>query len=197
MGFIGKNYAESIEYVKSTNHREFLRITLKNQPSSKVLVIMKNPSKTCDNKCLPIGNHMITKYFEKAKCHIDATTGKVLRKLKSIYDEIMVINLYSLYDPKPKNVNTYYYGTGINSAQLSLSNDNYISSVLNNYSGDIICAWGNNRGINKTNYDAQVNFVTSQFNNTHNLKQYDPSTRSFVPFNPKSHKYPPHGFVWK
>lgn len=197
MGFVGRNYADTIEYSKTTTHREFLKITLNNPHTSKVLVIMKNPSTTCNNNYLHVGNHTITKYSEKAKCHIDRTTGKVLRKLNQIYGEIMIINLYSLYDSNTQNVNNYYYGFGCNSATLLSSNNNYISSFLKNYSGDIICAWGENSGINKTDYDKQVDFVTKCFNPSHNLIQYDSSTQTFVPFYHSLHQYPLHGLVWK
>lgn len=198
MGFIGRNSVYSIEYYKSTSdHREFLRIVVNSQPTSKVLVIMKNPSKTCDN--LPHGHNIITTYSDKNKCHIDRTTGKILRKLKNRYDEITIINLYSLYDPDPKNVNAYYYASGNNPTQLMYLNNQCVSSFLSFYSGDVICAWGNYYGIKKTNYDNQINYVVNLLSGSvnYNLLEYNLTTQTFVSVNFNSNLYPLHGLKWK
>lgn len=196
MGFIGINNVFDVSYNKTITHREYLNIKIKKYPTSKVLVIMKNPSTTCNNNFLPVGNYVISTYTEKARCHIDRTTGKVLRKLNKYYDEITIINLYSLYTPYSENINTYYYKGGANTAQLMLSNNNYIASILNNYSGDIICAWGGNKGIYKNKYDKQIAFVVSLFNNNSTLFEYDPSTKGFRNYNQTTNKYPLHGLKW-
>ncbi len=194
MGFVGKNAVVCVKYCKENRHRYFLSIVINQNPRNKVLVIMKNPSTTCNN--MPDGLNEIINYAERAKCHIDRTTGKVLRKIKNMgaYDEIIILNLYSLYDKYPCKVNTYYY----NSAQMRYQmtkNKQCLRRIISNYKGDIICAWGEANGINKAQYDAQTQYVISLANNAHVLKEYDSAKQKFVQF--LNNGYPLHGLKWK
>ena len=107
MGFVGKNKVYSIEYNKSRIDRQMLKIKVNSTPQNCVLVIMKNPSTTCNN--MSNGNQTITSYQQKSKCHIDRTTGKILRKLINKYEEIVILNLYSKYDSNPVCINNFYY----------------------------------------------------------------------------------------
>lgn len=193
MGFVGKNKVDRVEYYKSQTDRQFLKINVKFPPiKDKVLVVMKNPSTTCNN--LNNGSGIITSYSDKAKCHIDRTTGKVLRKLKNSYDEIIVLNLYSLYNSSPKNINVYYYGSGA-IPTIFRDNNKFVRKYLNLYSGDVICAWGRPNGIENAYYDKQINYVTSLFNtNHHNLLEYDSARKKFI--NWTRNNYPPHGLTW-
>lgn len=192
MSFDGKNKVHSIYYEKTNTDRQFLKIKLKVNPSKSVLVIMKNPSTTCNN--LQNGNYTISRYTDMAKCHIDRSTGKVLRKLKNIYDEINIINLYSLYDSKPSGVDAYYYGSNRTPA-IFCQNNLRICSFLNSYSGDVICAWGKANGIRQGDYDKQIKCIESLFNNNHNLLEYEPKSKCFI--SRTDTKYPPHGLTWK
>ena len=192
MGFIGRNSVYSVEYTKSRMDRPFLKILVNSNTQNTVLVIMKNPSTTCNN--CPNGTQIITTYSSKANCHIDKTTGRVLRKLTPIYDEIIVLNLYSLYASNPTSVNSYYYGNGAIPAIMG-NNNNFIQNYLQSYKGDIICAWGKSNGISQPQYDNQITLINSFFNSQHVLKEYDPTTRGFI--NRTTNKYPPHGLTWK
>lgn len=196
MGFIGRNLVKEIEYNKSSvgtkDYRDYLRISVNNPPKTKVVVIMKNPSATCNNQ--QNGQHTITSYNNKAKCHIDRSTGRVLRKLKGTYDEIYILNLYSLFEPKPLEVNKYYYKSGSTPTMFN-SNNIKVQSFLNSFSGDVICAWGKANGIRQLEYDNQINRITSFFNTNHNLLEYDQTSNSFVVRTQSM--YPPHGFNWK
>lgn len=194
MGFVGNNKVHLIEYNKSRIDRQFLRIEINNAISSHVVVIMKNPSTTCNNSFLPIGTNTISKYRDKSKCHIDRTTGIVLRKLSAMYDEIFILNLYSLFDSQPSNVDMFYYGSGILPSNFSCNNLQ-IQNFLSTYKGDVICAWGQNNGIRQPEYDNQINRINSFFNMNHNLLEYDCSTCTFI--RRTMTMYPPHGLVWK
>lgn len=194
MGFIGNNCVNSIEYEKTGIDRRILRIEVRKPSKNKVLVIMKNPSSTCDNGFLPIGKNTITTYSDKAKCHIDRTTGKVLRKLKGTYDEIFVLNLYSLYDSNPLNVDSYYYGNASTPIILNLNNTK-VQTFINSFKGDVICAWGKANGIRQPEYNNQIKNISSFFNANHNLLEYDPTSKSFI--NRTASMYPPHGLIWE
>ena len=194
MGFVGRNNVFNIEYYKMNKHRKFLKITVNQYVNSQVAVIMKNPSTTCSN--LPNGKHKINLYADKKKCRIDRSTGKVLRKLRERYDEIIILNLYSLYDKDPKNVNNYYYISNYNSANLMNSNNNFIRKILSSYKGDVICAWGNSNGISINNYYNQIMYVSSLFTNNHNLLEYDSRAKKFITRN-HNNNYPAHGLTWK
>lgn len=195
MGFVGKNMVHSIEYEKSKKDRQLLKIEVSVPPRNSVLVIMKNPSTTCDNKKLPRGHYKITKKTEKVTCHIDRTTGRVLRKLKNYgYDEITIINLYSLYVSNPSNVNTYYYSG--KTPRIFNENNLRIDNILKSFRGEVICAWGSPNGIRKPEYDKQIDYIYTLFTNGHNLLEYDPICKS-KPFISKQKTYPPHGLTWK
>lgn len=194
MGFVGRNNVFNIEYYKMNRHREFLKITINQHVNSQVVVIMKNPSTTCIYS--PNGNQIIRSYSGKKECRIDRSTGKVLRKLRGVYDEIIILNLYSLYDKNPKNVNSYYYINNHNSAYFMNSNNNFIRKFLSSYKGDVICAWGNNNGISINNYYNQIMYVSSLFTNNHNLFEYDSGRKQFIKRN-HNNNYPAHGLTWK
>lgn len=188
MGFVGRNEVFSIEYCKTNKHRFFLRLVVNQNPQNRVVVVMKNPSATCIN--CPNGHNLIVRFSDKAKCKIDRTTGKVLRKLQQSYDEIIILNLYSLYDKNPQGINSYYgkikrTGYHLNNACLRM--------VLDSYSGEIICAWGQPNGINIKQYNSQINFINSLFNRNHKLLEYGPGHRNFTI---KQSNYPPHGLTW-
>ncbi len=196
MGFVGKNATISIDYCKSKRHRYFLRIVINQTPGNRVLVIMKNPSATCINQA--DGHHAINTWTERSKCRIDRTTGKVLRKIKGlgVYNEIIILNLYSLYDANPHNVNRYYYGGRRINRQI-IKNNQCLRRIISNYTGDIICAWGKSNGINKEKYDKQIDFVKSLVNSASVLMEYDPLLCGFVPLGNTSNHYPLHGLNWK
>ena len=195
MGFTGRNGVSSVQYIKDNNHRLFLRMVANAVLKPRVvLVIMKNPSKTCNNLPNSIQNsRVISSYKDKAKCHIDRTTGRLLRKLNSSYDEIIVLNLYSLYTPSPVIVNNYYYLTNKHYKNFQ-TNNNYIASFLKLYSGDVICAWGGPNGINKNAYDSHLHFINSLFTKQHTLKEYD-NIRGLVS-RKNNNTYPLHPFAW-
>lgn len=202
MGFSNKNKVNSIIYIKHNNHRYFLKLIVNLKPSPKtVVVIMKNPSKTCDNmNNTGFGPKIISDHATKAKCHIDRTTGIVLRKLKAKpynYDKIIVLNLYSLYDSKPANVEIYYYGNKRRTRSLLFWDNLSVSMFLKIYSGDVICAWGKPNGINKNGYDNQINYVNTLLNKRqHNLLEYDLKKQRIVARN-TANAYPLHGLGWK
>lgn len=192
MGFVGKNTVYSVEYSKAANNRYFLRITINKIVKKRVMVIMKNPSTTCDN--MANGNNVkISSYRDFYKCHIDRTTGKVLRKLKSLYDEIVVLNLYSLYETKPSRLNNYYYHPFNKNPASFQRNNGSISSYLSAYYGDVICAWGRSNGINSQAYIKQVLYVNSLFQSNHTLLEYDIKTCSFI--KRTNNLFPVHGLT--
>lgn len=194
MGFVGRNTVYSVEYSKTTRNRYFLRITINQIVKKRVLVIMKNPSTTCDN--MPNGNNIKTSsYNDLSKCHIDRTTGKVLRKLKSLYDEIVVLNLYSLYETKPSRLNNYYYHPFNKNPAFFQKNNGSISNYLSTYCGDVICAWGFPNGIYSKQYRKQVSYVNSLFQSNHNLLEYDIKICSFI--KRTNNLFPAHGLTWK
>lgn len=193
MAFVGKNNVHNVQYTKIGNHRFFLKITVNRTPKRRVVLILKNPSTTCNN--MPDGTmNKISSFSCKKLCHIDRTTGKLLRKLKTAYDEIIVLNLYSLYSPNPVAVCNFYYKTTASSILYLLLNNLYILSTLNNYSGDIICAWGRPNGIPLSEYRSQINFVKGIIQNKKYRKfEYNRRTNSFVRFHSN---YPPYPFSW-
>lgn len=192
MGFTKNNAVYSVEYNKSIYDRQFLRIKKYPTTNNPVVVIMKNPSKTCNN--MPSGNQIITKKASLKKCHIDRTTGIVLRKLFYLgYDEIIILNLYSYYSTNPLNINSVYYSPNT-LPNIFYQNNNLITYFLNNYRGNIICAWGSNSGIQLNGYNSQINTIMTAFNSNHNLLEFDATTKAFLQL---SSVYPLHGLKWK
>ena len=191
MGFIGNNAADSITFYKNNQFRYYLEINVSSNPSNPVIVIMKNPSSTCNN--LQANISTITSYADKKKCHIDRTTGRVYRFLKNQYDKIIILNLYALYTPNSAVVSAYY------SAQISNlhnQNDSTISKVLaSNSTVPVIFAWGANSAIPKDLYDSRIKTVVNMIKSK-TLLQYDINQKLLIPYRP-SQKYPPHGLMWK
>lgn len=228
MGFVGKNDVESVAYFKSVGHRFYLRMTLLKkdyqQKNSEidikecVLVIMKNPSTTCDN--LDEGIQIFNDKKNKRKSHTDKTTTNVLKKIKQgvtitsvqggsqsnivIFKKIIVLNLYSFYYSKSSGVDAYYYGTP-NLPPLFAVNNSILEHILSKYKGDVICAWGDNSKIRKVEYDNQVKSIQQILSNNTNLNllKYDTQNRNFIDINntirnnPTTPIYPEHGFNWK
>lgn len=193
MGFVGRNKVFSVTYNKTKKHRYSLIINTNNTNTNPVIVIMKNPSSTCKNM-LNSGSPL-TSYTMMAKCHIDRTTGRVLRFLSITYkyDLIITLNLYSFYDSKSSEVQRYYYGS---SKRSFTKIDNNIRAILTAYpAAPIICAWGNNHDITKLNYDSRITQVYNLLN-TRNLLQYDILAKSIIPYTHKGGVYPVHGYNW-
>ena len=192
MSFINSNIANSIFYNKSSFYRYRLEINTVQFPSNPVIVIMKNPSTTCDN--LPDGTHTIQSYSDRKKCHTDRTTGRVYRLLKTKYDKIIILNLFPFYSTNTIHVNNHYVH---NSSNAFITNDLEIASVLKSYpQADIVCAWGGKSQIAKTIYDFRTKNISAMLANR-NLYQYDTSAKSLISYNIGQTNPPLHGLQWK
>lgn len=195
MGFVGKNYAYQVEYDSISGHRFLLHIKAKKVTSRSITVIMKNPASTCDN--MPLGKNIFSKYKDRKLCHTDRTTTNVYRKLVKLhYDDIYIINLYSMYGKNSKNVCNYYYGQKQN---LQMINTNNNKILTYNLPKNIVCAFGSPCGFssNKKMYDNQINAILNIFQKC-NLFEYDNKTNNLVHYH-ISHPivYPLHGLAWK
>lgn len=196
MGFIGKNAAKSIVFCKNNGFRYYLEINVSSNPVKPVIVIMKNPSSTCNN--LQANNNTITSYIDKKKCHIDRTTGRVYRFLKNQYDKIIILNLFALYTPYPSVVGSYYFGPASNShhqKDLIINNTKINNTLKSNPTAPIICAWGANSAIPQKPYNSCIMTIEGMIKNR-TLLQYDINQRSLIAYHP-SKNYPPHGLMWK
>lgn len=191
MSFINSNTAYSIVYNKSVFYRYRLEINTVQFPSNPVIVIMKNPSTTCDN--LPNGTHTIHSYSDRKKCHTDRTTGRVYRYLKNQYDKIIILNLFPCYATNTINVNNHYVN---NTSNAFIANDLEIASVLNSYpQADIVCAWGGKSQIDTNLYNHRIQNVSAMLVNR-TLYQYDTAKKSLISYN-IGQTSPLHGLQWK
>ena len=161
---------------------------------------MKNPSNTCLK-----ASWRVSTYEERKKCHIDATTGKLLRKLKSVgyYDELIIYNLYPIYGANSKAVRQFYYGNNQQKGTRLLKKYNkflrkQLSKLRNT---DFVCAWGAPNGIKAKDYNEQIHFVLSCIDKTtNNFLQFDLMQNKFTPLQIMEYKknlQPLHGLRWK
>lgn len=204
MAFIGPNFINmaynSKKKFRNPKFRYKLKISLNNNSTNKIIVIMKNPSTTCDN----VGG-VISNYKTKKNCHVDRSTGNILRKIKNTtnYDEIIIYNLYPIYGTTPQVVKDFYYTPNQRNGQHLLSRYNkFLRKQLSKLQGtDIICAWGRPNGIKKSDYNTQIHSVLSYIDKTTNkFLQYDLKKNKFTPLILTQYRedlQPLHGSKWK
>ena len=101
-------------------------------------------------------------YKDRKKCRIDRTTGNVYRKLVGLgYEDIFILNLYSLYESNSARCCSYYYHGKRTAIPIIINY--YICKIISNFfkNADFICAYGQPDGFKseKEKYDNQINVI--------------------------------------
>ncbi|MEA1873110.1 MAG: DUF1643 domain-containing protein [Bacteroidota bacterium] len=143
---------------------------LRENPTEKVCVILKNPSSADEKKA----DSTIRK--------VETYVFKHFPKVKTL----SILNLFAIRATDVKEVNQL----------LKQNDDNYITGQENDTtiarifteSDHIICAWGNNNGILPKTYERRIQAIKSILRKT--------DTKCWQVMHPKGTKQPLHGLMW-
>ncbi|MDD6469203.1 MAG: DUF1643 domain-containing protein [Bacilli bacterium] len=165
-----------------------LEIHLSANTSSKTaVVILKNPSKACEN-------NLCISRKPNGKVASDKTINRVVYILSSNYNRIIVLNLFPIMETNPSEIFNFYSSSPDFFDHSLAKNRNTIIDVLKTENeADVICAWGGYSGKNKEDYDKTVfDYLKIIVKYNHKPFEYCPNLglQKLTKF------YPIHGCKW-